>query len=185
MDTSGNPSWSHVKKGLTYLATASITSLAFARDVASSIVTPETLASCATVVIVTILAVIACVVAHYEALSLLTARLRHIQLHPRQRILVLIFAILITHVVEIWLFGGAYYLLTITDGHGALLANHAMGFLDSIYFSAVCYTTLGLGDIVPSGAIRFLVGTEALTGFVLITWSASFTFVEMQRFWKA
>ena len=60
-----------------------------------------------------------------------------------------------------------------------------MGFLDSVYFSAVCYTTLGLGDIVPSGAIRFLVGTEALTGFVLITWSASFTFVEMQRFWRA
>jgi hypothetical protein len=60
-----------------------------------------------------------------------------------------------------------------------------MGFLDSIYFSAVCYTTLGLGDIIPAGAIRFLVGTETLTGFVLITWSASFTFVEMERFWRA
>jgi hypothetical protein len=57
--------------------------------------------------------------------------------------------------------------------------------LDSVYFSAVCYTTLGLGDIVPTGAIRFLVGTESLTGFVLITWSASFTFVEMERYWRA
>ena len=37
---------------------------------------------------------------------------------------------------------------------------------------------------MPVGAIRFLVGTEALTGFVLVTWSASFTFVEMQRFGK-
>lgn len=43
---------------------------------------------------------------------------------------------------------------------------------------------LGLGDLVPVGAVRFMTGTEALTGFVLIAWSASFTFVEMERFWK-
>jgi hypothetical protein len=48
----------------------------------------------------------------------------------------------------------------------------------------VCFTTLGLGDLVPVGAVRFMTGTEALTGFVLIAWSASFTFVEMERFWK-
>jgi len=27
-------------------------------------------------------------------------------------------------------------------------------------------------------------GTEALTGFLLIGWSASFTYLEMERFWK-
>jgi hypothetical protein len=148
-------------------------------------VVSETLFSRAEVVFVTVLALILCVVVHYEALSFLTTRLRHIQLRPRPRILVLIFAILGTHVLEIWIFGGAYYWLTMTVGHGALLANHAMGLLDSVYFSAVSFTTLGLGDIVPSGAIRFLVGTEALTGFVLITWSASFTFMEMEKFWRA
>jgi hypothetical protein len=58
------------------------------------------------------------------------------------------------------------------------------GLFDSVYFSAVVYTTLGLGDVVPHGAIRFMAGTEALTGFLLITWSASFTFLEMQRFWR-
>jgi hypothetical protein len=31
--------------------------------------------------------------------------------------------------------------------------------------------------------VRFLAGMEALSGFVLITWSASFTFLEMQRYW--
>jgi hypothetical protein len=137
------------------------------------------------VMLATALAVVLCVIVHYEALSLLTGWLRQIQMRPRPRILLLIFAILFTHVVEIWIFGGAYYWLMISDGHGALLANHGLGFLDSVYFSAVCYTTLGIGDIVPIGAIRFLVGTEALTGFVLITWSASFTFMEMQRFWRA
>ena len=59
-----------------------------------------------------------------------------------------------------------------------------MGLLDCVYFSAVCYTTLGLSDIAPIGAIRFLVGTETLAGFLIITWSASFTFVEMERYWR-
>ena len=57
------------------------------------------------------------------------------------------------------------------------------GFLDFVYFSAITYTTVGFGDYVPTGPIRFLAGTEALTGFLLITWSASFTFLEMQRYW--
>ena len=60
----------------------------------------------------------------------------------------------------------------------------ASGLLDFVYFSATVYTTLGFGDLVPTGAVRFLAGTEAVTGFLLISWSASFTFLEMQRFWK-
>jgi hypothetical protein len=144
----------------------------------------ETIGSQFEVVLVTALAVVLCVVVHYEALSYFTVRLRHIQLRPRPRILVLIFAILATHVAEIWIFGGAYFWLLGTEGHGTLLANHGVGLLDAVYFSAVCYTTLGLGDIVPSGAIRFLVGTESLSGFVLLTWSASFTYFEMERFWR-
>ncbi len=146
--------------------------------------TPETWLSRIEVVLMTTVVLVLCVVVHYEALSYLTARLRRIRLRPRLRILVLIFAILGMHVVEIWIFGCAYYWLITTPAHGALLAQHAIGLLDTVYFSAVSYTTLGLGDIVPSGAIRFLVGTEALTGFVLITWSASFIFVEMERFWR-
>ncbi len=138
----------------------------------------------ATVVMVTILAVVLCVVTHYESLSFLSGFLKRVNLQPRPRILVLIFAILAIHVVEIWVFGGAFYWSTVGEGSGALVAGRPVEFLDNIYFSAVCFTTLGLGDVVPVGAVRFLAGTEALTGFVLLTWSASFTFVEMQRFWK-
>ena len=145
----------------------------------------ETIGSQFVVVFATVVAVVLCVVVHYEGLSFLTNRLRDIQLRARPRILVLIFAILATHVLEIWIFGGTIFALISTSGHGALHASYPVGVLDSVYFSAVCYTTLGLGDVVPVGAIRFLVGTESLTGFVLITWSASFTFVEMQRFWRA
>jgi len=149
-----------------------------------AIVHLESIRGQATVVGVTLLAVVIAIVLHYEALGILTVWLRHIRLPPRPRILLLIFAVLGAHIVEIWVFGAGYYLLTSSAGHGALLSDHPIGFLDSIYFSAVCFTTLGLGDVVPVGAIRFLTGTEALTGFVLITWSASFAFLEMQKFWR-
>jgi hypothetical protein len=136
------------------------------------------------VIVATLLAVVFCVVLHYEVLSRLTGVLKRIRMPARPRILLGIFAILLTHVVEIWIFGGAYFYLVSTDGHGSLLANHTIELFDTIYYSAVCFTTLGPGDLVPVGAVRFMTGTEALTGFVLIAWSASFTFVEMERFWK-
>ena len=56
--------------------------------------------------------------------------------------------------------------------------------LDAVYLSAVTFTTVGFGDVAPVGPIRFLSGTMALTGFVLVTWSASFTYLEMERFWR-
>ena len=45
------------------------------------------------------------------------------------------------------------------------------------------FTTLGLGDVRPTGAMRILTGAEALLGLSLITWSASFAFLRMQRDW--
>jgi hypothetical protein len=145
----------------------------------------ETLQSRSIVVLTTALIVIACVVIHYESLSWLTGWMKRISLRPRQHILVLIFAILLLHVLEVWIFGVGYFLLIAGEGHGSLVATHPVGFFDCVYYSAVCFTTLGLGDVIPTGAIRFVTGTEALTGFVLVTWSASFTFFEMERFWRA
>jgi hypothetical protein len=136
------------------------------------------------VVGVTTLIVVLCVILHYEALNLCSRLMRIMRHTARLRVMMLIFALLGIHVCEIWIFGFGYWGLSATPGHGGLLANHAIGLVDDVYFSAVCYTTLGLGDIVPLGAIRFLAGTEALAGFVLLTWSASFTFLEMQRFWR-
>jgi hypothetical protein len=145
----------------------------------------DTASSRAIVAGVSTLVVVVCVILHYEALNVFSRLMRIMHLAPRLRVMVLIFAILAIHVSEIWIFGFGYWALSSTPGLGGLVANHPIGLMDDVYFSATCYTTLGLGDIAPLGAIRFLTGTEALTGFVLLTWSASFTFVEMQRFWRA
>ncbi len=51
------------------------------------------------------------------------------------------------------------------------------------YFSTLTYTSLGFGDIVPLGVAGRLARSEALTGLVLIAWTASFTYFEMRAFW--
>ena len=43
---------------------------------------------------------------------------------------------------------------------------------------------MGFGDITPEGPLRLLTAAEALVGLVLITWSASFTFLIMQHTWQ-
>jgi hypothetical protein len=134
-------------------------------------------------VAVTLVIVTACVGIHFEFLSSCNRYLRLLSHIRRRRVLILILVILIAHTIEIWLFAGGYYLLVHTLVIGTLSDFSTASFPDYVYFSATVYTTLGFGDIVPSGAIRFLTGVEALTGLVMITWSASYTFLEMQRDW--
>jgi len=57
-------------------------------------------------------------------------------------------------------------------------------FENCLYFSAETYTSLGFGDLTPAGPLRLLSGVEALNGLVLIGWSASFTYIAMERFWN-
>jgi len=139
----------------------------------------------AAVVLVTGIVVVACVLLHYECFSLFQKVLSRLTLRvKRRRILLLMFGLLGLHILDVWLFGFGYYILIDDWSESSLQGWQGGGLLEFVYFSAVVYTTLGLGDLVPHGAIRFMTGTEALTGFLLITWSASFTFLEMERLWR-
>lgn len=139
------------------------------------------------VALMTALAVTACVLLHYEVLDLLDRLMVRIHAHWRRpRLLILMFCLILLHIVEIWVFGISYWWLgtDLERGMIEVLQGASAGLLDYVYFSAVIYTTLGLGDMIPHGPMRFMVGTEALTGFLLVTWSASFTFMEMERWWR-
>jgi Ion channel len=138
----------------------------------------------AVIVATTGLLVAMCVTLHYETLLFLSSRLLLLRRQGRTRMLYLVFALFTLHVVEIWLFGLGYSLLLDDPAYGSLHGAYDDTLLDYVYFSAVIFTTLGLGDLVPSGSIRFLVGVEGLVGFMLISWSAAFTYLEMERFWK-
>lgn len=139
----------------------------------------------ALVVLVTGVAVLLAVMVHYEGLSLLSQRLaRRHESHRRRKVLYGIFGAMALHVLEIWIFGLAAAGLLLLPNTGSIAGAHSLGLLDAVYLSATTYTTLGFGDLAPVGPIRFLAGTTALTGFVLIAWSASFTFMEMSRNWR-
>jgi hypothetical protein len=74
--------------------------------------------------------------------------------------------------------------LSQSPGFGTLVAQDLLSLWDCMYFSATVYSTLGFGDLVPTQAMRLLAGIESVTGLLLITWSASFTYLEMVRYWR-
>jgi hypothetical protein len=131
-------------------------------------------------------AVIAFVVTfHYEVLSFLTTLMPRLNIKHRRRIVVGIFGALLAHMVEVWIFALAYYVLLDAKTWGHLEGGFDGSLAACGYFSFTVYTTLGFGDIQPIGDMRHLTGVEALTGMVLITWTASFLYLEMQRNWES
>lgn len=124
------------------------------------------------------------VLVHYESLSLLNRFGPRVPLPQRSRIVLGVFGTLVAHAIEVWLFAFVFYFMHHTEGWGELTGNATGSLLDCVYYSFTTFSTLGYGDIVPVGDVRYLTGIVSLTGLVLVTWSASFLFLEMQRYWK-
>jgi hypothetical protein len=134
-------------------------------------------------VIVTAICTIATVLAHYEALTALVRRRPSSGEYGRKHILTLVFGLLASHLIGITIFGvGVYTFLQAPDA-GFLQGATSQSLMECIYFSAVSYATLGYGDVTPQGPVRLIASISSLTGFMMITWSASATFLEMQRRW--
>ena len=131
--------------------------------------------------LITSVLVALCILIHYEALNFLNRFVRRFRTH-RNSLLFALYGLFIAHAVEIWIFAGGYF-VTIWLGLGAIQPLPESAF-DYAYYSAMVYTTVGFGDVIPEGPIRVLTMAEALAGLSLITWSASFTFLEMQRLWR-
>lgn len=129
------------------------------------------------------LVVVVVVTIHYEFLYRLTTLMPKINLPHRFRIVFGVGTALVAHAIEVWVFAFAYYFMLQTEGWGHFEGNFNGTLMDCSYFSFTTFTTLGFGDIAPIGNIRYLTGIESLTGLVLITWTASFLFLEMQRYW--
>ncbi|MFI2811555.1 MULTISPECIES: potassium channel family protein [Microbulbifer] len=123
------------------------------------------------------------VVIHHEALNGLFRLGQRITVHRNLALLIGVFGALIAHVIEMWLFALGYYYMVHSDRFEMLEGNFDGSLLDCAYFSFTTYTSLGFGDIEPHGYVRFTAGLEALTGLVMITWTASFMFLKMQKYW--
>jgi len=134
-------------------------------------------------ILIIVLTVSLVVLLHYECLYRLTRLMPMLRIRYRYRLVLGVFGALLAHVLEVLVFGFTYFLMHGHESLGYLEGRYVITQYDAIYFSFSTYTTLGYGDIEPFGGIRYLAGIESLTGLLLITWTASFLFLEMQRYW--
>jgi hypothetical protein len=119
----------------------------------------------------------------YETLRLTSEHLSELPVPPRVRILAVVLMTFVGHSMAVWIYAGAYWLLVLRLGIGTFAGVPVETFEDCLYFSVVAYTSLGFGDHFPTSHTRLLAGVEALNGLLLIGWSASFTYLAMERYW--
>lgn len=134
------------------------------------------------VIVASIVVTAICVVIHYETVALMIRIFRNRLRRLRYALVLIVFGLIVVHLLEIALFAIAHSVLQAMYGGavGDLAGDYDGSLTDQFYFSIAVYTTVGFGDITPHGPIRIMAGVEALVGLVMITWSASFTFLVMQ-----
>lgn len=112
------------------------------------------------------------VLVHFFGLMLLTHvmnlgrhRLRPHENHLRRAlaILIVVLGIFFLHTVEIWSYAVVYMML-----------DEVETFERALYFSTVCFTTVGFGDVVLSPRWRMFSAIEAANGWILFAWSTAF-----------
>src|SRR5829696_964977 len=119
----------------------------------------------------------------YETLRLTSNHLAELPLRPRARIIAVVLATFVGHTAAVWTYAFAYWVLAVKWRIGGFAGLPVESFQDCLYFSVVTYTSLGFGDQVPVSHARLIAGVEALNGLLLIGWSASFTYLAMERYW--
>lgn len=133
--------------------------------------------------LVSLILVAATIAVHYEVLRFTSQRLTHLRIFPRMRIIIILVAALGSHLVHTILYAAAYLALETVGGFGSIGGERGHLIEDTFYFSITSYTTLGIGDLYPTGALRIISGIEALNGLVMVGWTASMTYLYMEKFW--
>lgn len=138
-------------------------------------------------VIISMVLVLLTSMLHFNALKLMYARLiEGVPSSSNAQAIWIMSGLIAAHLAEIILYAVAYWASERVIGIGALNGLETYAAYDYLYFSAVSYTSLGIGDVFPTGHIRFITGIEALNGLLLIAASASFMFFATSKLlgWK-
>lgn len=117
---------------------------------------------------------------HFQAMKFVMTATKHVRIAQSSSLLIALYTLGAAHLVEAGLYAvgfsfGKYI------GIGGFAQVNVDSFMDVFYFSLVNYSSLGLGDIYPTGQLRFLAGVEALNGFLLISCSAATIFLVVTR----
>ena len=100
---------------------------------------------------------------------------------PNLTLLLVFVGLLATHTLEILLFALAYWLLLWWPQMGALTGSFDGSWSDLVYFSGINFVTLGYTQIETNGPIRIVNMMQALGGFMVLTWSATFIYSAWER----
>tara|TARA_Y100000815_G_scaffold273052_1_gene303357 strand:- start:19 stop:471 length:453 start_codon:yes stop_codon:yes gene_type:complete len=123
------------------------------------------------------LLILACTAIHYGALRFAT-RIVDPAAHPKRCLFISVSLITAAHIIEAAIYASAFWAAVHQIDIGSLqLAQEPTANLypmDYFYFALVNLTTLGRGDLQPSGHLRFLTGISAFHGFLLITASGGY-----------
>ena len=126
-----------------------------------------------------------CVFSHYEAFRVIAGRMKAARTPERRLVLEVVVIALCAHLLEIAVFAFGYFLADVAFGLGQFTGVRQASAIDYVYFSLETYTSLGVGDIYPTGVMRLIAGIECLIGLIMIGWSTSFTYLSMRQLWDA
>ena len=131
--------------------------------------------------------IIATVTVHYEVMMLVSDKVipcAQKQTHSRRVISIAITGLLLGHIIEIWIFALAMWVLLQIPILGTLQGGETNLWSDCLYLSSVNYTSLGDGSLRMTGPARAIASAETLAGLMMIAWSASFTYLKMEQIWR-
>jgi len=103
---------------------------------------------------------------------------------PRLGVLAVVMTCLMLHVIEISFYATGFMLADKVFAVGQFNDERNLDAMAYFYYSAITYTAVGNGDILPTGDIRLLAVAESLNGLLLIGWSGAFTFIAMEKLWS-
>lgn len=123
-----------------------------------------------------------CTAMFYEILAHVWLLLARLEARPRLQILVTVLSAFAGHTIAVWAFGLTAYVMSDHLGFGEIAGTVGHGVMDYVYFSAVTYSSLGLGDVYPTGGLRLVTAVEAITGLLLIGWTVTFTYLVTEKY---
>lgn len=124
------------------------------------------------------------VVIHYQGLCWLSCFYQSRKSHANIRLPMIMFGMTCLHLIEILLYAGVFFLLHHYSTNGGFTEAFEATVWNYVYFSGVNYTTLGMSEFYPTGHFKVLAFTEALNGFMMLTWSATFFYSLAGQFFQ-
>ena len=130
--------------------------------------------------IVALIAIGLATTSHFLSLRVLKNHVVSSNLSAYLKLIAVVYGITFSQLIAAFWFASGF-LISIQIGLGDLQGSTSLSFIEIYYFSLINLATLGLAQLAPIGHLSFLSGLEAMTGFLLVSCSASLIFKTMNQ----